>query len=91
MNRAYNGAFWQLDKNDVAHVLAYQLLGLFYCYRESEQVVWFWEIVDGMSNDTRSQLVQFVTGTTRIPASGFAALEGTAGPCRFSLFRLVNE
>ena len=43
------------------------------------QVRWFWEAVQGMSNEERSKLLFFCTGSARPPASGFASLMGYAG------------
>ncbi len=54
---------------------------------DSPEIAWFWEIVEGLTADEHGKLVQFATGTTRVPASGFAALEGSAGPSRFSIYR----
>ena len=54
---------------------------------DSVQVQWFWAIVEEFTEDKRAKLLQFTTGTSRVPAAGFSALEGAAGPCRFSLFR----
>lgn len=38
---------------------------------------WFWEIVESWDNEMRSRLLQFVTGTSRVPGSGFKDLWGT--------------
>ena len=53
----------------------------------SPQVVWFWETVESFDQGMRAKLLQFVTGTSRVPAAGFANLEGAAGPCRFTVFQ----
>lgn len=36
---------------------------------------WFWEVLREMSQEQRKQLLQFVTGASRLPPGGFAALE----------------
>jgi len=43
--------------------------------RPHRQVLWFWEVMRGLSADLRSMVVQFVTGNERPPLTGFAALE----------------
>ncbi|XP_076331877.1 E3 ubiquitin-protein ligase wwp-1-like isoform X2 [Tachypleus tridentatus] len=44
--------------------------------KNSKQVVWFWQFVKKMDNEKRSRLLQFVTGTCRVPVSGFVELIG---------------
>ncbi len=56
---------------------------------ESPQIRWFWAIVEDLSTELQGKLLQFATGTSRVPAAGFSALEGAAGPCRFSLYKYV--
>ncbi|KAL1459581.1 hypothetical protein WDU94_011550 [Cyamophila willieti] len=36
---------------------------------------WFWEIVHEMSHDTQKKLLQFTTGSDRIPVGGFSKLK----------------
>jgi hypothetical protein len=48
---------------------------------ESPQITWFWEIVEALPAEDHGKLVQFATGTTRVPASGFAGFEH-----RFSIY-----
>ena len=47
--------------------------------RDSEQVLWFWAEVRGMSSKERGKLLHFCTGSVRAPAMGFAALAGYSG------------
>jgi hypothetical protein len=47
-------------------------------------VIWFWEVVYDFSHEERARLLQFTTGTTRLPAQGFKALEAN-GMCKRSL------
>ncbi len=55
-------------------------------YQESDQVVrWFWEIVTKWDNEKRARLLQFTTGTSRIPVNGFKDLQGSDGPRRFTI------
>lgn len=45
----------------------------------SQQVVWFWRIVKAMTNEERAKLLQFITGTSKVPLNGFKELEGVSG------------
>lgn len=46
-------------------------------------VRWFWEIVeDEFSEEQKARLLQFVTGTSGVPAQGFSALQGNDGNIR---------
>ena len=40
------------------------------------QVVWFWQYLKEIDNEKRARLLQFVTGTCRIPVGGFGELLG---------------
>ncbi|CAH2042002.1 unnamed protein product, partial [Iphiclides podalirius] len=40
-------------------------------------VQWFWRVVLSFSNEMRSRLLQFVTGTSRVPMNGFKELYGS--------------
>ena len=41
-------------------------------YRRSDkQIQWFWQFVADISDEQRSRLLQFVTGTCRLPIGGF--------------------
>jgi hypothetical protein len=42
----------------------------------SPMVVWFWEIVEAMDDSERSALLHFCTGSSRMPAGGFAEQMG---------------
>ena len=39
----------------------------------------FWSFVAGLPDEKRAKLLQFVTGTSRLPAGGFANLQGRDG------------
>lgn len=39
-----------------------------------EVIEWFWELVNGMSNEERAKLLHFVTGSSRLPSRGFAGV-----------------
>jgi len=41
---------------------------------------WFWEVVENeMNAEQRARLLQFATGTSRVPVQGFKALQGSDG------------
>lgn len=50
-------------------------------------VQWFWRAVLSFSNEMRSRLLQFVTGTSRVPMNGFKELYGSNGPQMFTIER----
>ena len=45
-------------------------------------VKWFWDAVDNFSQEQRARLLQFVTGTSRVPVQGFQGLQGNDGTLR---------
>jgi E3 ubiquitin-protein ligase NEDD4 len=50
-----------------------------------EVVQWFWKAVKAWPAEKKSRLLQFSTGTSRIPVNGFKDLQGSDGPRRFTL------
>jgi len=55
-------------------------------YNPSDEVVeWFWMIVKAWPAERKSRLLQFTTGTSRIPVNGFKDLQGSDGPRRFTI------
>ncbi|KAG7375888.1 hypothetical protein PHYPSEUDO_014915 [Phytophthora pseudosyringae] len=49
-------------------------------------LVWFWELVREMPNEYRRRLLQFSTGSSRVPLGGFSALTSYDGRlCPFTL------
>ncbi|KAL4579973.1 hypothetical protein LXL04_016144 [Taraxacum kok-saghyz] len=53
----------------------------------SSVVVWFWEVVKAFNKEDRARLLQFVTGTSKVPLEGFKALQGISGPQRFQIHK----
>ncbi|KAL0893185.1 hypothetical protein ABMA27_014800 [Loxostege sticticalis] len=51
-------------------------------------VAWFWEIVEEFDAEMRARLLQFVTGSRRVPLAGFRALQGSTGAAAPRLFTL---
>ncbi|KAJ8577171.1 hypothetical protein ON010_g2038 [Phytophthora cinnamomi] len=49
---------------------------------EEEQngvLAWFWIVVEGLAPEERARLLQFVTGTSRVPVEGFRGLMSSSG------------
>jgi len=53
--------------------------------KESPQIKWFWETVQDMDKEERALLLQFITGTSKVPLGGFANLPGMHGNQRFQI------
>ncbi|XP_048235103.1 E3 ubiquitin-protein ligase UPL1 isoform X2 [Ricinus communis] len=53
----------------------------------STVVQWFWEVVKGFNKEDMARLLQFVTGTSKVPLEGFKALQGISGPQRFQIHK----
>ncbi|XP_076889696.1 E3 ubiquitin-protein ligase UPL1-like [Bidens hawaiensis] len=53
----------------------------------SNVVIWFWEVVNAFNKEDRARLLQFVTGTSKVPLEGFKALQGISGPQRFQIHK----
>jgi E3 ubiquitin-protein ligase NEDD4 len=44
--------------------------------------LWFWEVVSEYDDELKARLLQFVTGTSGVPARGFSSLQGNDGNVR---------
>lgn len=53
----------------------------------SQQIQWFWRAVRSFDKEERAKLLQFVTGTSKVPLNGFKELEGMNGISRFNIHR----
>nr|DAD23683.1 TPA_asm: hypothetical protein HUJ06_025146 [Nelumbo nucifera] len=53
----------------------------------SSVVQWFWEIAKAFNKEDMARLLQFVTGTSKVPLEGFKALQGISGPQRFQIHK----
>mgnify|MGYP001792487360 CR=1 FL=1 len=51
------------------------------------QVQWFWRALRSFDQTERANVLQFVTGSSKVPLQGFAALEGMNGPQKFQIHR----
>ncbi|EEP80273.1 HECT protein [Uncinocarpus reesii 1704] len=53
----------------------------------SPQIQWFWRAVRSFDKEERAKLLQFVTGTSKVPLNGFRELEGMNGFSKFNIHR----
>jgi len=54
-------------------------------------IQWFWRLLLSFNNEMRSRLLQFVTGTSRVPMNGFRELAGSNGPQLFTIEKWGNN
>lgn len=71
--------FWQLllngkDRIDIKDWMRNTRLK--HCRPDSVVVKWFWKAVKQFNVDQRKRLLQFVTGSCRLPIQGFRSLRG---------------
>ncbi|XP_069822220.1 NEDD4-like E3 ubiquitin-protein ligase WWP2 [Dendropsophus ebraccatus] len=59
--------------------------------KNSKQVQWFWQVVKEMDNEKRIRLLQFVTGTCRLPVGGFSELIGSNGHQKFCIDKVGKD
>eukprot|EP01137_Pigoraptor_chileana_P003032 Opistho-2@42656 len=79
------GGLGEIDVDDWKRNTVYKNCG------EGDAVVrWFWTAVAEYDTEKRARLLQFVTGTSRVPISGFKDLQGSNGPRKFMIELLVN-
>ncbi|KAJ2742153.1 E3 ubiquitin-protein ligase tom1, partial [Coemansia sp. BCRC 34301] len=53
----------------------------------SAQIQWFWRAVRSFDQEERAKLLQFVTGTSKVPLEGFAHLQGNQGVQKFQIHK----
>ncbi|DAZ94767.1 TPA: hypothetical protein N0F65_011331 [Lagenidium giganteum] len=54
--------------------------------RDDKVINWFWKIVEEFSNEQKARLLQFTTGSARVPVQGFKALTMNDGRiCPFAI------
>ncbi|QDZ19375.1 HECT domain-containing ubiquitin-protein ligase [Chloropicon primus] len=56
-------------------------------FPSSKVVLWFWEILNELKREDMARLVQFVTGTSKVPLEGFKSLQGVSGPQKFQIHK----
>ncbi|PFH54090.1 hypothetical protein AMATHDRAFT_863 [Amanita thiersii Skay4041] len=55
-------------------------------YEKTDQVIeWFWKCIRSWPAERKARLLQFTTGTSRVPVNGFKDLQGSDGPRRFTI------
>ncbi|KAF7724152.1 hypothetical protein EC973_001277 [Apophysomyces ossiformis] len=53
----------------------------------SPQIQWFWRAVRSFDQEERAKLLQFATGTSKVPLEGFAHLQGSSGVQKFQIHK----
>eukprot|EP00210_Caulerpa_lentillifera_P005107 g4879.t1 len=53
----------------------------------SPVIQWFWQVIEELDKESLALLLQFVTGTSKIPLDGFAHLQGISGPQKFQIHK----
>ncbi|KAJ1515745.1 hypothetical protein HMI56_001495 [Coelomomyces lativittatus] len=57
-------------------------------YTSSSSVIqWFWRAVRSFDQEQRAKLVQYCTGTSKVPLEGFKALQGSSGVQKFLIVK----
>ncbi|KAJ6221143.1 hypothetical protein RDWZM_006955 [Blomia tropicalis] len=77
------GGLGKIDLNDWK-----QHTRLKHCNPDASVVQWFWRAVESFSEERRARLLQFVTGSSRVPLQGFKALQGSTGAAGPRLFTI---
>jgi len=57
----------------------------------SQVVLWFWEILISMDREQRALLLQFVTGTSKVPVGGFGELQAISGRQKFQIHKAFGD
>lgn len=61
-------------------------------FADTPVVGWFWEILENFEEDERARMLQFCTGSSRVPVQGFRALTSYDGRiCPFALRPLPHQ
>ncbi|KJE97944.1 E3 ubiquitin-protein ligase pub1, variant [Capsaspora owczarzaki ATCC 30864] len=58
------------------------------CNPNDPVVLWFWKALESFDHEKRARVLQFVTGTSRVPVNGFRDLQGSNGPKPFMIERV---
>lgn len=51
------------------------------------QIIWYWEILEEYSSEELAHLIQFITGTSKIPLEGFSQIQGMNGVQKISIHK----
>ncbi|XP_076899559.1 E3 ubiquitin-protein ligase UPL2-like [Bidens hawaiensis] len=57
----------------------------------SPVIHWFWEVAQALSKEDKARLLQFVTGTSKVPLEGFSALQGISGAQKFQIHKAYGS
>jgi E3 ubiquitin-protein ligase HUWE1 len=57
----------------------------------SPQIQWFWRAVRSFDQEERAKLLQFSTGTSKVPLEGFAELQGSNGVQKFQIHKEFSD
>lgn len=57
----------------------------------SPVIQWFWEVAQSFSKEDKARLLQFVTGTSKVPLEGFSALQGISGSQKFQIHKAYGS
>lgn len=61
-------------------------------YSSSDPMIqWFWRAVRSFDQTEKAKLLQFITGTSKVPLEGFSQLHGVHGTQRFNIHRAYGE
>lgn len=61
-------------------------------YSASDAVIqWFWRAVRSFDQTEKAKLLQFITGTSKVPLEGFAHLQGVQGTQRFNIHKAYGS
>lgn len=61
-------------------------------YSQSDAVItWFWRAVRSFDQETRAKLLQFITGTSKVPLEGFSHLQGVSGDQRTNIHKTYGS
>lgn len=52
-----------------------------------KEIQWFWNILFSLSRSEKAAFLQFVTGSSKVPLSGFSELQGMRGVQKFSIHK----
>ncbi|KAI8376627.1 hypothetical protein EDC96DRAFT_436149 [Choanephora cucurbitarum] len=58
---------------------------------KSPQIQWFWRAVRSFDQEERAKLLQFSTGTSKVPLEGFAQLQGSNGVQKFQIHKEFGD
>ena len=61
-------------------------------YKSSDpQISWLWSVLRGFNKEEKALFLQFVTGTSKVPLEGFAALQGSEGVRKFNIHKAFGS